>query len=381
MANFRIFRSLSLNLAPGVNIFSGGNAQGKTSLLEAIYILAIGKAFRAENEREVLSWDSQSNKIAHTIIDASFVSGDESNRIIIVYNPIYPNQAYSNSNFKSVRKEIKVNGIRSSASDLVGTINAVLFSANDMDLVLGSPSYRRRYMDILLSQSDKGYLVALQTYQKILQQRNQLLRLIQDQRAEIHELEFWNVSLSKEGSFLMGKRFDAINKISRISNEILGHLTNSKENLSIVYRPSLGAPIQKMPSESEFLTALEEARTADLRRGMTTLGPHRDDLGILVNEIDMGPFSSRGQARTLALSMKLAEAKVLEDLRGYPPLVLLDDVLSELDEQRRDMVLNQTLKSGQTLITSTDLDSFDQDFMSQSNVFTINQGVIQELIP
>ena len=179
----------------------------------------------------------------------------------------------------------------------------------------------------------------------------------------------------------MGKRFDAINKISRISNEILGHLTNSKENLSIVYRPSLGAPIQKMPSESEFLTALEEARTADLRRGMTTLGPHREDLGILVNEIDMGPFSSRGQARTLALSMKLAEAKVLEDLRGYPPLVLLDDVLSELDEQRRDMVLNQTLKSGQTLITSTDLDSFDQDFMSQSNVFTINQGVIQELIP
>ncbi|SVD24664.1 uncharacterized protein METZ01_LOCUS377518, partial [marine metagenome] len=162
MANFRIFRSLKLDLAPGVNIFAGGNAQGKTSLLEAIYILAIGKAFRAENEWEVVSWNTSSHKIGQTIIDASFTSEDESNRVIIAYNPTYTSNRYSTVSSTSVRKEIRVNGIRNSASDLIGFITAVLFSANDMELVLGPPSYRRRYMDILLSQSDKEYLFALQ---------------------------------------------------------------------------------------------------------------------------------------------------------------------------------------------------------------------------
>jgi len=380
LANFRIFRSLKLELAPGVNIFAGGNAQGKTSLLEAIYILAIGKAFRAENEREVLSWNTSDNKNGQTVIDASFTAENASNRIIIAYNSNYPSRRYSNDGSTSVRKEIKVNGIRNSASDLIGIVTAVLFSANDMELVLGPPSYRRRYMDILLSQSDKAYLSALQNYQKVLQQRNQLLRLIQEHRGEINELEFWDAKLSKEGSSIISKRFEAIHKISALSNEILGNLTNSNEDLSIVYKPSIESPTQGPPSQTEFLNSLEKTRTADLRRGLTTFGPHRDDIAIMVNGIDMGPFSSRGQARTLALSMKLAEAKNLETIRGYPPLVLLDDVLSELDEQRRNTVLNQTLNRGQTLITSTTLEPFEPNFISQSNIFTINQGVVQGLM-
>ena len=380
LANFRIFRSLKLDLAPGVNIFAGGNAQGKTSLLEAIYILAIGKAFRAENEWEVVSWNTSSHKIGQTIIDASFTSEDESNRVIIAYNPTYTSNRYSTVSSTSVRKEIRVNGIRNSASDLIGFITAVLFSANDMELVLGPPSYRRRYMDILLSQSDKEYLFALQNYQKVLQQRNQLLKLIQQHRGEVNELEFWDDKLSKEGSSIICKRFEIVEKISALASEILAELTSSNEDLTIIYKPSLGSPVQGPVSQSEFLDSLEKARKTDLLRGVTTLGPHRDDLGIIVNGIDMGPFSSRGQARTLALSMKLAEAKTLEDLRGYPPLVLLDDVLSELDEDRRNMVLNQTLKGGQTFITSTTLEPFNPNFISQSNVFTINQGVIEQLI-
>jgi DNA replication and repair protein RecF len=379
LVNFRIFSSLKLDLAPGVNIFAGKNAQGKTSLLEAIYVLAIGKAFRAENEKEIVSWNSSGNKIGQTVIDASFTSENESNRVIIAYNPTYTSNRYSTASSTSLRKEIRVNGIRNSASDLIGIVTAVLFSANDMELVLGPPSYRRRYMDILLSQSDKEYLSALQNYQKILQQRNQLLRLIQQHRGKINELEFWDTKLAKEGASIIFKRFEVIDKISALSSEILDHLTNSNEDLAIVYKPSLESPARGPASQSEFLNSLEKARKADLLRGITTLGPHRDDLGIIVNGINMGLFSSRGQARTLALSMKLAEAKTLETLRGYPPLVLLDDVLSELDEDRRNMVLNQTLKGGQTFITSTTLEPFNPHFISQSNVFTINQGVIQQL--
>ncbi len=375
LVNFRGFPALEFDIPLGPTILLGSNAQGKTSILEAIYLLAISKSFRAENEREVVNWQAASN-LEQAAVDGLVTGENGRTRIIVGYQPFKTAPALRNPNAASysVRKQIRVGGVKRTAADLVGLMNVVLFSANDIYLVQGSPSLRRRYLDILISQANPAYLRSLQRYHRILHQRNQLLKLIRDGRSNANELAFWDGGLVEEGSLITRHRVEATSVLAAVSRDTLRELTGGRENLRIDYQPSA------TPGDDAFAKALEESRRRDLKLGSTAVGPHRDDFRLLVNDVDMGLYSSRGQARTLALTLRLAEASYLTSYKGEP-IVLLDDILSELDAQRRAQTLERALRYGQSLITTTDLEPFSAEFLARASVFRIDDGSIQETGP
>jgi len=383
LVNFRGFKELDLDLHPGVTVLMGGNAQGKTTILEAIYLLAIARSFRAENERELVNWQA-GESLEQTFVDATMFGADGRYRVIVGYRPIQGHRASPSANTRnarthSVRKEVRVGGVRRTASDLVGLFNVVLFSAEDIELVQGSPSLRRRYLDILISQADPTYLKTLQRYQKVLQQRNQLLKLLSERRANEDELDFWDGELVREGAWITNQRTLAIASVAALARSQHLELTHGREELAVDYRPSVAADGGPASAEAAYRTLLLASRRRELALGATVVGPHRDDFKLLVDGVDMGLYSSRGQARTLALTLRLSEAAFLAGARGAP-VVLLDDVLSELDPNRRRQVLQRALSYEQTLITATDLDAFPTDFLANARILKVDQGAVSSLV-
>ena len=382
LVNFRGFRNLELQLSPGPTIFLGANAQGKSTLLEAMYLLAIARAFRAENEREVVNWQAAAGG-EQALVDGTIAGVQGRTRVIIGYQPHQAphsprDEAAPEDLSYSVRKEIKVGGVRRTAADLVGLVSIVLFSADDINLVQGPPALKRRYLDILVSQADASYLKSLQRYQRVLHQRNQLLRLIQEGRAQQKELEFWDQELAREGAFITQRRGQAMNSISATAPRLLLELTEGREELRINYQPSVPPEGEAQSMEGQILAALEASRRRDLSLGSTTVGPHRDDFKLLVNGVNMGTFSSRGQARTLALTLRLSEA-AYQAAYKEEPIVLLDDVLSELDAQRRRQVLEGVETYSQTVITATDMESFEADFLARASIYQMRDGSVEQL--
>ena len=378
LVNFRSFRRLEVNMPAGPSLLVGANAQGKTTILEAIYLLAIAKSFRAENEREVVNWEAASN-LEQAAVDGLVQTGEGRTRIIVGYQPHLRARGGDSNGapVHSVRKEIRVDGVRRTAAELVGLLNVVLFSAEDIRLVQDSPSVRRRYLDILISQSSPAYLRALQRYQRVVHQRNQLLKLIRDGRARGKELAFWDGQLVELGSLIIDERAQTMAVLSETAKGILLELTGGAEELRMKYMPSVAPSEEAANCAAAFLAGLEALREREVRLGVTALGPHRDDFQLLVNGANMGLYSSRGQARTLALTLRLSEAQYLSVHKGEP-LVLLDDILSELDEGRRAEVLERVLAYGQSVITATDLDPFIGDYLSRASIFRLQEGELKE---
>ena len=347
LTNYRNFTGLSLELPPGLVVLNGANAQGKTNLLEAAYLLAIAKSYRTNVERELINWSSQKTPevgaagAEQTIIDGEVERRDDKVRVIV---GLYAGSSEGTGGVL-VNKRIKVNGVSTSASGLVGWVNAVLFTASDIELVHGSPSQRRRFLDILLSQVDRSYLRTLQRYQRVLTQRNHLLRLIREGRASEEELGFWNGELIGEGAALIDRRSDAIDRLSPLTAHAYRALSKGEE-LSLKFRPSL--------HPEQFEQSLTERKNEEIRAGVTLAGPHRDDLEINLNGMPAGTYSSRGQARSIALGLRLAEAVFLKERRGDEPVLLLDDVLSELDSYRRRNVLEEAAAYQQALVTTAE---------------------------
>ena len=246
----------------------------------------------------------------------------------------------------SVQKYIRVNGVPRRASALVGQLNAVMFSAEDMELVYGPPSVRRRYMDILISQLDRQYLRTLQRYQRVVTQRNSLLKAIREGRSNERELAFWDDRLVSEGEYIIDQRRACIQRLSELAAPIQQGLSGYGEAMEITYRPNvaLGSCANTGSVAESMHRSLRDKRGRELAQGVTVTGPHRDDLRILLNGMDAGPYASRGQTRTVVLAMKLAEAAYLKAHRGQEPILLLDDVLSELDPGRREHVLESELE-------------------------------------
>ena len=378
LVNFRAFQTLEFDLPLGPTILIGSNAQGKTTVLEAIYLLAIAKSFRAENEREVVSWQAAS-ALQQAAVDGIILDKEERTRIIVGYQPFQTTRSLQNPKLPSysVRKEIRVGGVRRPAADLVGLLNVVLFSADDIQLVQGSPALRRRYLDILISQAESTYLRSLQRYQRVLHQRNQLLKLIRDGRSHMNELGFWDQQLAQDGSLIIQQRSQAMAALANTARDTLQELTDGQEDLHLGYQPSVPPQGDVTYTREAFLKTIEELKPREIRMGSTARGPHRDDFKLLVNGADMGLYSSRGQARTLALALRLSEAQYLLAYKGEP-LVLLDDILSELDARRRFQVLERVLQYKQALITTTDLEPFHSDFLSRAAVFQVNNGAIEK---
>jgi DNA replication and repair protein RecF len=377
LTNFRNLVELELDLPPAVSVFYGANAQGKTTLLEAIYLLAIARSYRAENEREVVNFQSATEG-GQALVGGIVEKEGERLAVYVGYQSVPHAAVLQDSGTKryTVRKEIRVSRVRRTATELVGMVNAVLFTAEDIQLVFGSPSGRRRYLDILISQADNQYLKGLQRYQKVVQQRNQLLRLVRDGRAAPDELEFWDGELVREGAFLIWKRHEAMETLRPWCAQRHGELSGLDEDFRLEYRPSVPVGEDATVTENNFREALASAQSKERATGVTAAGPHRDDFSLLINQVDMGTFASRGQARTIALTLRLAEAAYLSSVRQEAPIILLDDVLSEMDSSRRLLVLEQLTQYQQVLITTTDLEPVQDFFGPAASYFRVGEGKV-----
>ena len=280
----------------------------------------------------------------------------------------------------SVRKQIRVSRVRRTATELVGMVHAVLFGADDIELVFGPPSVRRRFLDILLSQTDSSYVRSLQRYQKVVRQRNRLLKAVGEGRAEYSELEFWTDQLVADGAGITWSRHQALARLGPLAVEKHRQLSGVDGDLELCYRPSVSVTGAEAELETRFRDELASVQARERATATTVVGPHRDDFDLLIEGVDMGTFASRGQARTLALTLKLAEAAYLADTRSEGPMVLLDDVLSEMDPLRRRRVLEQTAQYQQILITTTDLELVAGYFGDRASYFEVQGGSVKPVL-
>jgi DNA replication and repair protein RecF len=365
LRDFRNYRHLDIALPRGLLLFVGGNAQGKSNLLEAIYLLATTRSVRTNSEGELVNREAsrEAPAVARLVGTARRQDGSVQVEVAIITNATGEQAAAGRL---PTSRRLRVNGVARRAAETVGQLTAVLFTTHDIDLVGGAPSLRRRYLDITLSLVDPAYLRALQRYGKTVLQRNALLRRIQEGAAGLDQLSFWDEEMSRHGAYITGSRGRAVSSLSLLAREAHRALSGGEEDLSLAYQPQLsrawdGQRVAAATTDElagALLHALATGRQRDVAAGVSLTGPHRDDLLFLLNGVPAAAFASRGQQRTAALALRLAEARFLLDRSGEHPVLLLDDVLSELDERRRAGVLAAASEFEQVLITSVDADRF-----------------------
>lgn len=374
-------------------VLQGDNAQGKSNLLEAIYLLATSRSPHTTNERELINWSALREElpVCRLAADVQRAGRNLSLEIALRGKPAALSEAEDSFSpwqtapkAPPIHKRIRVNGVVRRAVDLIGQINVVLFSVQDINIVGGEPALRRRYLDITNSQIDPHYLRQLQRYHRVLWQRNRLLRQIAENQASPDELSFWDQELVQTGAYLTVQRDHMVAELEHLTRVIHDEVSSDQEKLRLAYLRSIDKERGKGDSRIEetaevYARSLHAARKKEIAQGMSLVGPHRDDLRFLTDEIDLGIFGSRGQQRTVALSLKLAEAKFMLSKTGDNPILLLDDVLSELDGQRRHHLLRTVARYQQVLMTTTNLDDFEPDFLKQAVLFRVDQGRIEPL--
>lgn len=373
LKNFRNYKELDVEFPSGLIIFSGENAQGKSNILEAIYCLAITKSSRAQSDKEMINFEALNEGI-FSEIEATVERQDGPMTLHLTLSGNLLQYDQKDSNIPRTKKHIRINGIPHLASKAVGKVNAVLFSPDDIEVILGSPASRRRYLDILLSQLSNEYLKTLQTYHHILSQRNHLLRSIRENRANIEELDFWDKELCKAGTFILDKRVTCVHFLAEESAKTYSSLAYDDESLAITYSPSI--KVSSLPKEDYqdiFSEHLLKHRLRDIQAGITLSGPHRDDIDICINEHALSTTASRGQARTAVLALKLSEAKFLAEHRLDEPILLLDDALSELDDSRKLFLLQEISKKKQVFLTTIGVEKTSADIPVAAS-YTIKNG-------
>ena len=383
LVNYRNFREVDVSPPAGVSVFHGGNAQGKTSLLEAAYTLAIGRSFRTERERQVLNFDAAREGAAAYITGTACVDG-QSLMVVVGYQPTGRETGDGGGNsddpgtatLPPVAKQIRVNRQPSTAAGLVGRIAASLFSVDDLDLVLGSPSHRRRYLDVLISQADRSYLHALQRFQAALRNRNGLLRRRREGHVDPEELKYWDDQLVQSGAVVTFGRSEALARLAVFARRQHAELGEPGQDLSLEYLPSVPPGTCVEDTATAFQRELEQGSAREHATAVTAVGPHRDNFTMSVNGLDAASFASRGEARTIALALRLAEAEYLAETRGDDPIILLDDVFSEMDDGRRERVLQKVARYRQTLITTTDVGPVRTALGDGATYFRVADGVV-----
>ena len=368
-------------------LLEGANGQGKSNLLEAAYLLAIAKSNRASMDREMVRIEARTGPQPHAQILAHLTLADGDVRLQVDFsasgnsgNP-HSEAETATSEAAVFHKSFRVNGVGRRASSVVGVLNAVMFGAEDLELVYGTPSIRRRYLDILISQLDDRYLRSLQRYHKILAQRNHLLKRIRHRSASPDELQFWDVELIAEASFIIEQRANTLASLNDIAAPLHSELAGIDDMLELVYRPSIDIPQEvTVDVAAEILTeGLANERSREIAQGFTILGPHRDDVEPQIAGMQASAYASRGQVRTVVLAMKLAEAEHLKRRRGQEPVLLLDDVLSELDSGRRNLVLDKAATYQQCFITTAEPDIIRPERLSQMHRFDVKLGSVKAI--
>ena len=404
LTNFRNYTHLELNLAPGLTLLQGNNACGKTNLLEAVFYLATARSPHAGAERELLRWGASEEPIPFARVEAQVErrNGTQTNLEIVLLqageekgHQTESVEAHKTSGRMS--KRIKVNGVPKRALDLLGQLNAVLFLPEDLDLVFGSPGDRRRYLDTTLAQIDPRYGRALSRYNQVLEQRNSLLREFHERPFKPAELEIWDQHLVTEGAYIIARRAETVERYNQLTAEIHPRLTGGAEYLALVYQPSVGLAAGRAVQPAlgpgdlpagrasavapRFAQQLASMRSRELGAGLTLVGPHRDDLRFLVDRspemthaMDAITYASRGQGRTIALSLKLAEVALMRAETEEEPVLLLDDVMSELDAPRRAALSQTVMDASQALITATDLEDFTPELLTRAKILRVCEG-------
>lgn len=380
LVNYRNFREVEIAPPAGVSVFHGDNAQGKTSLLEAAYTLAVGRSFRTERERQVLNFDAARDGGAAYITGTACVDG-QSLTVVIGYQPTARENGGGGGRLApmglpAVSKQIRVNRQPVTASGLVGRVAASLFSVDDLDLVLGGPSDRRRYLDVLICQADRPYLQALQRFQAALRNRNGLLRRRRDGHVDPEEMEYWDEQLVQAGAAVTFVRARALARLATLARLQHDELGEPGDELALEYLPSVTPGECVEDTVAAFRQELKRMAARERATGVTAAGPHRDNFATYVNGLDAVSFASRGEARTVALALRLAEAEYLAETRGDDPVILLDDVFSEMDDRRRERVLQKVARYRQTLVTTTEVGPVREALGDGAAYFRVAGGAV-----
>jgi DNA replication and repair protein RecF len=382
LTSFRNYRHLDLELPPGQILFLGDNAQGKSNLLEAVYVLASGRSPRAGADAELIGWQGESEGQPFAGLQASIERRDGAVQLeTLVVGPPGMTDATQRAG-----KRFRVNGIPRRGLDFIGQLRAVLFTADDLDIVSGPPAGRRAYLDAALSQLDRAYYAALQRYGRILQQRNASLRRIRDGVAGADELSLWDDNFTREGAIVIAARANAVRRLHVLAANAHSQLSGVNESLDLAYEPQLGdewtALIPEEPNTGAvqplFAAALVAQRRREVAAGLSLIGPHRDDFSLRLNGVALGAYGSRAQVRTAALALRLAEARLFLTDSGDPPVLLLDDVVSELDERRRRSVLAGVSGFDQVWFTATSGAWLPPDFLAACRTFEVRAGQLIE---
>lgn len=352
LEGYRNYKNSTVYFDKGTNILYGDNAQGKTNVLESIFICATTKSHRASKDKEIIGFDSDEARIVLYLEKTG-----EEYKIDIVLK-------------KDKSKFIAVNGSKiKKATELLGILNVILFSPEDLGIIKNGPSERRRFIDMELCQLDSIYLYNLSKYNKIIDQRNRLIKDSYVNYELIDTISIWDQQLVTYGNTIINKRREFIEDLNKIIEEVHYKLTDGKEKLNISYEPDVEA--------EDFAEELRKNRNRDIKLKITGTGPHRDDFSFVVNGIDIRKYGSQGQQRTAALSLKLSEIEIVKNLTGHVPVLLLDDVLSELDSNRQNYLLN-TIGDIQTIITCTGLDDFVNNNFKINKIIKVVNGAVTE---
>lgn len=395
LTNFRNFTRLDLEVPRGVIVLVGDNAQGKTSLLEAVSFLATLTSFHTHLDRHLINFLATRQELAVGRLIAEYRRGETAHRqevrLILGSN---------GASSQRLRREVLLDGVKRSVIEAIGHFEAVLFAPQMSRILEGGPEERRRYLNLTLAQAVPHYAHWLSTYAKALEQRNALLKLLQERGGEMGQLDFWDETLAQHGAEIIASRIEAVQEIEGIAAPIHARLTRGAETLRLHYLPSydplpqppdqLSMPLQtsvrregigREAIRTGFLQQLRRSRNEEIARGITLYGPHRDELCFLANGVDLGEYGSRGQIRTALLSLKLAELEWIKARSGHWPVLLLDEVMAELDPQRRADLLSYVGHVEQVFLTATDLKSFAPEFLTSATIWKIQAGVVMTTSP
>ncbi|TMU83872.1 DNA replication/repair protein RecF [Bacillus sp. BHET2] len=364
LRNYRNYESIDVTFENKVNVILGENAQGKTNIMESIYVLAMAKSHRTSNDKDLIRWDEEYAKIKGRIQK---------------YNGSLPLELI----LSKKGKKAKSNHLeQSKLSQYVGNMNVVMFAPEDLHLVKGSPQVRRRFIDMEIGQVSPVYLHDISIYQKILQQRNHYLKQLQTRKQKDQTmLDVLTEQFIEMAVKITKKRFEFIQLLESWAKPIHSGISRNLETLEIIYKPSLD--VSDNQEWSKMVDIYEQKfdgiREREIDRGVTLIGPHRDDLQFIVNGRDVQTFGSQGQQRTTALSVKLAEIELIHsEIKEYP-ILLLDDVLSELDDYRQSHLLNTIQGKVQTFVTTTNVDGIDHQTLNEATTFEVEAGSMKRL--
>lgn len=352
LVNYRNYENLQLNLGKNVNVFIGDNAQGKTNILEAIYYGAFAKSHRTSKDKELINWKNDKSYIS------LLIGKDRLDKKIDI------------NILRDGKKAIKVNSIKvNKIGELFGVFNVVMFSPEDLKVIKEAPNLRRKLLDMELSQISNKYYFNLVQYNKVLNERNILLK---SKDLNLDVLEIYNIQLAEHADYIIAERLKYIDKVNYYGKKIHNDITAQKEEIRFKYSCSVS---NLEDYKDNLLKKLNDNLNRDREKGLTSVGPHRDDFNVYINDIDTKIFGSQGQQRTAILTMKFASLKIIKEVTGEYPVLLLDDVLSELDINRKRYVLS-TISGIQTIITCTGIEDLQDYLDDKAKIFNVFRGEI-----